>query len=122
MQGKSYYVLFLTLIIAVMPSLVYSCEAASEKSCCKKEITKSDSLRTEEAPDVADRDKDCKGNCGGDCGHKDCHCSGTTPHLAFITDIKCDLFQAPFEKHYFSKKYSPVSSGFLSIWLPPKIS
>lgn len=123
MPVRSPFILFLILSITLMPSIVFACASGSEKSCCKKEITKSETKSncTETSPTPAG-DEDCEGNCGGDCGHNNCHCSGTTLHVLFIATTKSNVFQTKVEKQFFPKRDTPPSSGFLSIWLPPKIS
>jgi hypothetical protein len=84
------------------PTLTYVCGKSvekTEKSCCKKETSKSDK-------------KDCCKN----------HCP-TAPLaivLPFVTEMK--YYNIFLEKVTIAYTEIYISSGFHSIWLPPKIS
>lgn len=61
--------------------------------------------------------------CSGKCGHSSCHCPtvnfGFT--LPFFSEPK-QRFIVAFKKQFFTDTDPYISSGFYSIWLPPKIS
>ena len=86
------------------PTLTYACGKSAEKtekSCCKNETSKSDK-------------KDCYKN-------PSCHCptAPLTIALPFVTEMKYhNIF---LEKVTIAYTETYISSGFRSIWLPPKI-
>lgn len=104
------------------PTDTYACGSASEKieNTCNKP---SDSNTKKK--DCCDKEngqctKDGK-NCDGKCGNSACHCpsnsiSFTIPFFAQLTKVKVIPSKSNF---YYQEIY--YSSGFLSIWLPPKI-
>ncbi|MGJ7029557.1 ABC-type nickel/cobalt efflux system permease component RcnA [Niabella hirudinis] len=86
-------------------------QTTEKKSCCKTETCK--------------KNVNHEGhNCNGGCNHSSCQCSTSTTSvsLPFSVELSAkDLF-ASSEKKKFSFMKACYSSGFLSIWLPPKIS
>jgi len=63
-------------------------------------------------------------NCNGVCGHSSCKCSLSVSSLNLVTLIELVLNNhfTEIEKEKFSDQQACYSAGFLSIWLPPKIS
>jgi hypothetical protein len=78
-----------------------------KKSCCKQSS-------------CSKHGRNCKGNCG------DASCQCATTCVVFILPTFYDYFQKPLIASKESIKYPTdeafYASGFLSIWLPPKIS
>ena len=106
----------------LIPTQTFACGQSTEKiekSCCEKETSKSD-------------DKDCcKENshkdasddgCEGKCKDASCHCPSISISIAlpFLSDWKNPTFFG--KKHTILYLDTYISSGYLSIWLPPKIS
>jgi hypothetical protein len=63
-------------------------------------------------------------NCGGGCSHSSCRCGAsiTSLSLPVIIELKAKNQFAASKKQKFGFKEAYYSSGFFSIWLPPKIS
>ena len=121
---KIYYIAILILAgFFLTPVESYACSTKSEntetfsriqldstiekKDCCGKETTQ-----------CGKQGKDCEENCD----NSDCHCptsssNFTIPFFAQLLQTKVILSKKL--KFYFQEAY--YSSGFLSIWLPPKI-
>jgi len=69
--------------------------------------------------------KKCKSDkCGGGCSHNSCRCGAsiTSLSLPVIIELKAKNQFAAGKKQKFGFKEAYYSSGFFSIWLPPKIS
>jgi hypothetical protein len=122
MTKKIYILLILVFGFSLAPNIIFSCGTESEKietSCDKQsdsEIEKNDCCGKENGL-CGKHGKDCDGNCG----NPDCHCptnctSFTIPFFAPLSQAKI-ILRKP--KYYYQEAY--YSSGFLSIWLPPKI-
>ncbi len=62
-------------------------------------------------------------NCKGVCGHSACKCSTSICSLSLTVAIELasNHHFAELEKNTFGDQNDDGSSGFLSIWLPPKI-
>ncbi|MBX9448593.1 MAG: hypothetical protein KL787_02240 [Taibaiella sp.] len=109
----------------LMPNQSYACSKKStqtEQSSCSKEKSKK-----------SEHKKGCKGksckkcksdNCGGGCSHSSCRCGAsiTSLSLPVIIELKAKNQFAASKKQKFGFKEAYYSSGFFSIWLPPKIS
>lgn len=121
---RFYYIAFLILTsLFLTPVQSYACGTISEKmetSCCSKqsysEIEKSDCCDTEKGQ-CGKHGKDCDGKCG----NSNCHCPTsckifTIPFFAQLSQTKIIVSKPTF---YYQEAY--YSSGFISIWLPPKI-
>jgi hypothetical protein len=106
----------------LMPKLTYACGANSDKVetvCCKEgRVCDQDDkscCADHHSKNRADDD------CGGQCNHGSCHCpSVTAPALPDGEGIKRPIF-IPQKQRYYLADFV-LSSGFHSIWLPPKIS
>lgn len=113
-------IIMLTLGFFLLPTLSYACGTKAEKSCCKKEKTekveKKDCCNNKHS-----KDKD--NSCGGKCGHSNCTTSTTNVSLISFYEIefKNDSFDFSSEKSKFHHSEIFISSGFTSVWLPPKI-
>jgi hypothetical protein len=105
----------------LLPALGYACGTKSEKSCCKKEI----SSKTEKKDCCKNKQsKEKDNNCGGKCGHSNCT-SSTSVNFSIISfyeiEFKNNNFDFSVEKSKFYHSETFISSGFTSVWLPPKI-
>lgn len=103
------------------PTLTYACGKSAEKtekSCCKNETSKSDKKDCYKSHSQKDKNDDF---CGGKCKNPYCHCptAPLTIALPFVTEMKYhNIF---LEKVTITYTVTYISSGFRSIWLPPKI-
>jgi hypothetical protein len=114
-------IIILTLGFFLSPTLSYACGTKTEKSCCKKETTS----KTEKKDCCKGKHpKDEDESCGGKCGHSNCT-SSTSINFSIISSYEINFknnsfdFSAEKSKFYHSKTF--ISSGFTSVWLPPKI-
>lgn len=123
---KKFHILLITLMLGffAIPTLAYACGNSStktEKSCCKKgkadKSNKKDCCKNHKSKNNKNDD-----SCGGKCKHSSCSC--TTFHfvmsLPFYNETKTCFIESEKLKFYPNEAY--LSSGFFSIWLPPKIS
>lgn len=120
---RFFYIALLALIgFFLTPVQSYACGTESEKietSCDKQsdsDVGKENCCDTEKVLCGA-HGKDCDGKCGD----SNCHCpsssiSFTIPFFAQLSQTKIIVSKPKF---YYQEAY--YSSGFLSIWLPPKI-
>ena len=104
------------------PTLTYACGKSAEKTekpCCKKETSQTE--KKDCCKNHSDNDKNNDG-CGGKCKNPFCHCPTAPLTIAvhFVTETK--NHNILLEKLSIAYTQSYVSSGFRSIWLPPKIS
>ena len=113
------FILILTIGL-FLPTSGYACGTKIEKSCCKKEI----SSKTEKKDCCKNKQsKDKDNSCGGKCGHSNCTTSSVTFSLISFNEIqfKNNNFDFSIEKPKFYHSKTFISSGFTSVWLPPKI-
>ncbi|MBL0739021.1 hypothetical protein JI750_19155 [Flavobacterium sp. GN10] len=110
--------LFIILSFFLNPSYTYAChtghskeitakeENSCSKKCCEKKTSKQE-----------------KHNCDGKCSHSGC----TTSTMQFVIlnsndfDLQNDAFNFSLKNTISSYNESNISSGFVSIWLKPKI-
>src|SRR5699024_4355646 len=93
----------------------------STENCCRECQKNQDCSHSDNACCLEHHsNKNQKKGCEGNCNHSACHCP--TVNVPFLSNSRT-------QKHYFSKKtnqnhllYFVLSSGFHSIWIPPKIS
>jgi hypothetical protein len=106
-------IIILTLGFFLSPNLSYACGTKTEKSCCKKETTS----KTEKKDCCKNKQSEDKDNsCSGKCGHSNC-----TSSTMYDIEFKNDNFSFSPEKPNFHYSKSFISSGYSSVWLPPKI-
>lgn len=119
---RFYYIISLTVAgFFLTPSETYACSKKSdpiEQSCSKDIDSKSEKKHCCNKEGSANSDDD---GCNGKCGNPACHCptnftSFTVPFFAQLSQVKVMLSKS---NYYYQEAY--YSSGFLSIWLPPKI-
>ncbi|MBP7642689.1 MAG: hypothetical protein KA767_05085 [Saprospiraceae bacterium] len=103
------------------PTLTYACgkpAEKTEKSCCEKGVSISDKKDCCKTHSENDNNND---GCEGKCGHPSCHCPITplTIALPFVSKEKHNFYFVEKQSIPYTETYT--SSGFCSIWLPPKI-
>jgi len=133
---KNCYILVLLLYLVLSPGVSYACgsgqiaeekscfvsEKEGSKSCCSKKKVKSDSNSC-----CGEKNKGCcSGNsgCNGRCNNSTCKCPNfSAPFtLPAIQEVDLGLAKVDFLKLNFYCPDIHLSAGFLSSWLPPKIS
>ncbi|MEC3875205.1 hypothetical protein [Chryseobacterium salviniae] len=110
----------------LIPTQSYACSKKStrtEQASCEKEHSKKSEHKS------SCKDKSCKKckdghDCGGNCKHSSCRCGASTTslNLPIVIELKAKNLFAAAKKQKFGFKQAYYSSGFFSIWLPPKIS
>ena len=113
-------IIILTLGVFLSPTLSYACGTKTEKSCCKNE-TSSKTEKNDCCNGKHSKNKD--NSCGGKCGHSNCTTSSVTFSIISFNEIKFknNSFDFSTEKPKFYHSKTFISSGFTSVWLPPKI-
>lgn len=119
------FVILLCLGLFLIPSISYACAKKSTKteqaSCSKEQSEKShhkDGCKTKSCKNCDDKD------CSGKCKHSSCGCSTSSSSLSLPIpfDLKGTNHFAEIKKQKFGFKQAYYSSGYSSIWQPPKIS
>jgi len=123
---KRFHILILIVTIGffLIPSLSYSCEMKSEKSCCNKQMPSSSEKMDccKKSNNSKTKDKEHEGACNGNCGHSNCTSSSVHFNVVFF-EINYNSYNFNFsekKQNYFNTE-SNLSSGFTSVWLIPKI-
>lgn len=120
-MNKFYIIVIIVFGFLLIPSTTLACGFKTEKSCCKKETT-SKTEKKDCCNGKQSKDKD--NSCGGKCGHSNCTSSSTVNFSIISTyeiNFKNNFFDLSEEKSKFYHSKNPISSGFTSIWLIPKI-
>lgn len=123
MTKQIYILLIVVFGFLLTPTPTYACgksHTKTEKTCCDKKTSqtkKNDCCKKEHSQSNHDND-----GCGGKCGHSSCHCSGVNIAIAlpFVSELKHTISFSEKQSILYTETY--ISSGFRSIWLPPKIS
>jgi hypothetical protein len=101
---NKYHIFVIVLFgFLLMPSKTFACGNSSGKNSCKKEVSSKTDKGNCCKGDDNSKDKKPSG-CGGKCGHSNCTTS---------------TFSTEKPRFYHSETF--ISSGFTSVWLPPKI-
>ena len=121
------HILLIIFIIGFFstPTLTYACGTKTDKTerfCCKKnksgKIERKDCCKNHKSKNSKNKD-----GCGGKCNHPSCRYLGVhfAFNLHFPTELKTKtcFSKSKKVKFYFQEAY--CSSGFLYVWLPPKI-
>jgi len=117
------YIALLTLIgFLLTPTDIYACGSKSENienNCTKQSDTEA------EKKECCDTEKEqCNKHgkdCDGKCGNSNCHCPSNHTNFTIPFLIKFSGIKLIPNKPNFYYQDSFYSSGFISIWLPPKI-
>ncbi len=120
------WIFFLCLGFFLVPSISYACAkktANSEQKSCPKD----QSAKAEHKSSCKDKScKKCKDghNCDGNCKHGSCGCSASSSSVSLTIplDLKVTNPFAEIKKQKIAFKQTYYSSGYSSIWQPPKIS
>ena len=118
--------IFLGLGLLLVPGITYACakEAVSQKhSSCSKDDSKNEAQKdccSTESGKTDGHKRDCKDTCN----HSTCRCSTASTSLGLDTfnEFCTASHFTETEKQKFCFRETSYSSGYLSIWLPPKIS
>ncbi|MBK6450055.1 MAG: hypothetical protein IPO45_17110 [Saprospiraceae bacterium] len=135
-MSKNCYILLLILNLVLSPGVISACgsghnteekscsvsEKEGSKSCCSKKKVKSDSNSC-----CGEKNKGCcsdTSGCNGKCKNSSCKCPNfSAPFtLPAIQEVDLGLAKVDFLKLNFYCPDIHLSAGFLSSWLPPKIS
>ena len=135
-------VLVIMLGFFLMPTLSYACGKDHKKnaqshtaathsqttisigskanSCCDKKTSqteKKDCCKNKHSQNNNDND-----DCNGKCGNSSCHCPAVAfGFILYSSELKYNLAIVP-QKQFFLYSDPYISSGYHSIWQPPKIS
>lgn len=114
--------IILTLGFFGTPTLTYACgtkTTKTEKSCCKKSENEKDNKIDCCKKNHSQSDKGCEGKCK----HSFCHCLivSFAFTLPFLAELRIETYFSLNKELKFYDKEANLSSGFYSIWLPPKI-
>lgn len=115
--------LLLSLCVFLMPSQTYACSKAAaktEKSSCSKTSDHQNHSCKDKNLKKCIHNEDC-----GVCKAGSCRCSTSCVNLLHVIipiELRIKDLVARAKKQKFDFKRAYYSSGFLSIWLPPKIS
>lgn len=122
-MGKvKYILLFLFFGIFWNPLNSYACgenatkpkkehpqkEKDEKKNCCKKKHSSEHS-----------ENEDCKSKCNTSCN---CPAYCFNASIPSFYEIKVERAYLPLQKYHFIFREACLSTGFHSIWLPPKIN
>ncbi|MBS4042017.1 MAG: hypothetical protein KGZ81_15625 [Flavobacteriales bacterium] len=117
------YIALITLIgFFLTPTDIYACGSKSENienNCSKQTDTKAvkKGCCDTEKGRCSKHGKDCDGKCG----NPNCHCPSNHTNFTIPFLVKFSGIKLIPNKPNFYYQDSFYSSGFLSIWLPPKI-
>ena len=106
------------------PTLTYACgkkTEKTEKSCCEKSPSQTGETKECCKKSHSQDEKDDDG-CNGQCGNPSCHCPtiNISITLPIFSELKHSVFYVEKLNFLYTETY--ISSGFHSIWQPPKIS
>ncbi|MDT3401943.1 hypothetical protein [Mucilaginibacter terrae] len=114
--------LIMSLGFFLMPGKTYACvsaKAQKERSACKKMQTDKHDAKHDCCKGKKQHKKACDGKC------KSCVCNNVpATHFSMLASVNSNAQHAFAEtqKTTFGYKAAHYSSGYISIWLPPKIS
>ncbi len=121
-MNKRLQLLIIIFGFLLMPMYNYACDSKTEKTCCEKQV----SFKPQEK-NCCDSTKDSdqeNNSCGGKCGHSNCTSTSSINSSVIsyfdieFKNINTDFFMKK-SNFYYTKTF--ISSGFTSVWLPPKI-
>ena len=130
-MSNRYCILLLLLGFFLTPALSYACDSDmddTEMSCCAADQTfgqaPSGKVSASCCSGEASGQETCGGNCEGACGQSACSCPITHSNFALLVlsfDWEGNRCRYAFQKTKFHDKEFYLSSGFNTVWLPPKI-
>lgn len=104
-----------------MPKLSFAChnKNGGVENCCEKH---ENNYKKSNSTCCCHQSKNnSKDGCKGNCGQNSCHCA-PIPLVALHNSITTKHLICPGSKKQYYLVDFVLSSGFYSIWLPPKIS
>lgn len=121
MLKNAVIMLVVALGFLIAPMEVSACHKSSEKeqSCCAKHNQDADTSDADHVQETGDHEPDCNGTCT----HSSCHCV-TLHHIQVIVPHQP---YAALQSFFYQKEESFVyieaytSTGFYTIWQPPKL-
>jgi hypothetical protein len=125
---KIFHLFYIVVLgIFLLPATSYGCgtsynknSSKTEKSCCKEtsKTTKTKSC----CGDSKDNENDKP--CSGKCGHSNCTSAPAIGSMTLFTDSQLfqNLFAFSSKETNFNYTLYNLSSGYVSLWLIPKIS
>lgn len=119
------YLVLLSLGLFLIPNPGYACSktsAETKHASCPGE--KADTGQKDHCKPGFCQDENHPGDCKGSCANDSCGCSTSFSFFGLLSpfDIKAKEDFAEVKKQTFGFAHQPCSSGYFSIWLPPKIS
>jgi hypothetical protein len=122
-----HYFYIVVLGIFLLPVTSYGCVTSSskstsktEKSCCKE------TTKTKKAKSCCDDQKSDRNDepCGGKCGHSNCTSPASQSSMTFSDafEMGYNLFAFSTKETNFNYTLYNLSSGYVFLWLIPKIS
>lgn len=119
---KKFHIIFLVLLgFLLTPATGFACGKHSKHSC-KKEASQNQKDNCCENGKHSGTDHN---GCGGKCGHSSCGCAAVCGSGIIFTremDLQKRIISSYSQKQKFYEAETPISSGFFSLWLIPKIS
>jgi hypothetical protein len=122
MISKTHILFFVFLLgFFLMPTQAEACGMKSEK---KKHTTEKSQTKTTDNCCDSHRNKKGKDSCNDKCNHSNCRCVTIISILSSEKgeEITLNCFNFPNKKQSFYIHEPALSSGFYTIWSPPKIS
>ena len=115
------YIIILILGFFFLPNLNYACGNKVQTECCKKELSvKAEKKSCCKKSNSKSSDKSCGGKCNS------CNCTTVVVQMSinFVNTIEFPVATDEIYTKKSSFKYTnfTISSGYVSLWLIPKIS
>lgn len=118
MNSKIYILLLLVFSFLLGPTQSYAAAMPAEMACCKDSSTEMSCCKDSSSSSKDDMD------CGSSCENSSCVCPVISISPKVLTsESENDILYLAFDKKQ-TYHYAEIliSSGFRSIWLPPKIA
>ena len=122
---KKFYILLIVVLgLFMMPTSAFACKMNSGNHCCKGQTSSQTDKKCCCGKDTPSKSKSHDG-CGGKCGHSKCGCASICPGgitLVSAFELRRVALTLIPENHNFYHFETNLSSGFIALWLIPKIS
>lgn len=122
---KQVYILLLILFgFFTTPTASYACSSSStnsEKTCCSKKNSKT--IKKDCCKNKHSKNQKDSKDCSGSCGNSSCSCPSISFGILFPFSEQVQnpvLIVSKKQSFHYTNLY--FSSGFCTIWLPPKIN
>ena len=120
-MSKKVHILFLVLTLGffLTSGASYACGKSSGKTSCEEKVTSTKANSDSCQKECCKKDQH---GCNGKCAHSGCTTSGLQFSLISENEFNLNhVFNFSLERPILYYTETPVSDGFTSIWLPPKI-